>query len=329
MVSVAQSSRRCVLLLLFCTRSIFPISFFTLALAALTAPKNVALPAADINKSILILPATISTLSVEKSSSVSLSYSTFSSPARTPQTLPKLPFKTDSNAKSSTSETSVQLINPGPHRDVANSPITSKNIHLFGKEVSPSPYSGHCRHTFFYPVQPLKQISWLPSNPCKHLNLSHKATAPFSHKHSQSPHTKSCLYPLSTGKVHLQLAKTSKTQSPLPPASLSPLSNSTSPQSLSPLPVSPLSAALTKTTLPALSKTSPLLPYNTTSSSLEATTPRLAPAHLPHTVGPLFEHQPFIVTWNIPDLVCKRYNVSLDTSAFKGVATPAKVRVKR
>lgn len=322
MVSVAQSSRRCVLLLLFRTRSIFPISFFTLALAALTAPKTVALPAADINKSILILPATISTLSVEKSSSVSQSYSTFSSPARTPQTLSKLPFKTDSNAKSST-------------LDVANLPITSKNIHLFGKEVSPSPYSGHCCHTFFYPVQPLKLISWLPSNPCKHLNLSHKATAPFSHKHSQSPHTKSCLYPLSTGKVHLQLAKTSKTQSPLPPASLSPLSNSTSPQSalkkrLAPLPVSPLSAALTfKTTLPALSKTSPLLPYNTTSSSPEATTPRLAPAHLPHTVGPLFEHQPFIVTWNIPDLVCKRYNVSLDTSAFKGVATPAKVRVKR
>uniref|UniRef100_A0A672JM61 Hyaluronidase n=1 Tax=Salarias fasciatus TaxID=181472 RepID=A0A672JM61_SALFA len=40
---------------------------------------------------------------------------------------------------------------------------------------------------------------------------------------------------------------------------------------------------------------------------------------------PLFEHHPFIVTWNIPDLVCNRYNVSLDTSVFKGVATPAKV----
>ncbi|KAF3705074.1 Hyaluronidase PH-20 [Channa argus] len=46
---------------------------------------------------------------------------------------------------------------------------------------------------------------------------------------------------------------------------------------------------------------------------------------LPHTTGPLFEHQPFIVTWNIPDQVCKRYNISLDTSPFKGVATPAKV----
>ncbi|CAB1419004.1 unnamed protein product [Pleuronectes platessa] len=41
--------------------------------------------------------------------------------------------------------------------------------------------------------------------------------------------------------------------------------------------------------------------------------------------GPLFKHQPFTVSWNIPDLVCNRYNISLDTSAFKGVATPAKV----
>uniref|UniRef100_UPI003AAB6CEB hyaluronidase-1-like n=1 Tax=Centroberyx gerrardi TaxID=166262 RepID=UPI003AAB6CEB len=40
---------------------------------------------------------------------------------------------------------------------------------------------------------------------------------------------------------------------------------------------------------------------------------------------PLFEHQPFIVSWNIPDLVCNRYKISLDTSPFKGVATPAKV----
>ncbi|AWO98026.1 putative hyaluronidase PH-20-like [Scophthalmus maximus] len=30
-------------------------------------------------------------------------------------------------------------------------------------------------------------------------------------------------------------------------------------------------------------------------------------------------------SWNIPDLVCNRYNISLDTSPFKGVATPAKV----
>ncbi|XP_076010537.1 hyaluronidase-5-like [Genypterus blacodes] len=49
------------------------------------------------------------------------------------------------------------------------------------------------------------------------------------------------------------------------------------------------------------------------------------PPSLPHTAAPLFEDQPFIVSWNIPDLVCNRYNISLDTSPFKGVATPAKV----
>ncbi|XP_070710325.1 hyaluronidase PH-20-like [Pempheris klunzingeri] len=49
------------------------------------------------------------------------------------------------------------------------------------------------------------------------------------------------------------------------------------------------------------------------------------PPSLPQTTGPLFEHQPFIVSWNIPDLVCNRNNISLDTSPFKGVATPAKV----
>ncbi|XP_024233224.1 hyaluronidase PH-20-like [Oncorhynchus tshawytscha] len=35
--------------------------------------------------------------------------------------------------------------------------------------------------------------------------------------------------------------------------------------------------------------------------------------------------KPFIVTWNIPKLVCNRYNISLDTSPYRGVATPAKV----
>uniref|UniRef100_A0A8C9YDH9 Hyaluronidase n=1 Tax=Sander lucioperca TaxID=283035 RepID=A0A8C9YDH9_SANLU len=52
----------------------------------------------------------------------------------------------------------------------------------------------------------------------------------------------------------------------------------------------------------------------------------LPPPPLPHTTGPMFEHQPFIVSWNIPDLVCNRFNITLDSSPFKGVATPAKVR---
>ncbi|GLD63073.1 hyaluronidase PH-20-like protein [Lates japonicus] len=61
-------------------------------------------------------------------------------------------------------------------------------------------------------------------------------------------------------------------------------------------------------------------------ASLEETRPRPPPPQsLRHTTGPLFEHQPFIVSWNIPDLVCNRYKISLDTSPFKGVATPAKV----
>uniref|UniRef100_A0A4W5L404 Hyaluronidase n=1 Tax=Hucho hucho TaxID=62062 RepID=A0A4W5L404_9TELE len=44
------------------------------------------------------------------------------------------------------------------------------------------------------------------------------------------------------------------------------------------------------------------------------------------TVPPLPKtSHPFIVTWNIPKLVCNRYNISLDTSPYRGVATPAKV----
>uniref|UniRef100_A0A3Q0SFR9 Hyaluronidase n=1 Tax=Amphilophus citrinellus TaxID=61819 RepID=A0A3Q0SFR9_AMPCI len=331
MVSVAQKSRGCVPLLLFFTRSIFPFSFFA-ALAALTAPIATTLPVADVNKSILILPATISTLSVQKSPTVSPSQTYFSSPASTSRSLSKLPLKADSNPESSASETSVPLCNPASHRDVPTSPSTSKKIHLPGKKVSASLFSGHCHHTSFYPFQPLKQISWLPSDPCKHLNLSYKTIKPLSHKNLQSPQTKSCLYPVSAQKVHLQPANPPKPQSPFSPAPLFLLSNSTLvpslPQSalknlLSPLSVSSLSAALTlKTTPPALSKKSQLPPYKTTSSPPEVTTSRLAPAHLPHATGPLFEHQPFTVTWNIPDLVCNRYNISLDTSPFKGVATP-------
>ncbi|KAI3366784.1 hypothetical protein L3Q82_009448, partial [Scortum barcoo] len=51
----------------------------------------------------------------------------------------------------------------------------------------------------------------------------------------------------------------------------------------------------------------------------------IPPPSLPHATAPLFKHQPFFVSWNIPDEVCKRHNISLDTSPFKGVATPAKV----
>ncbi|XP_072529549.1 hyaluronidase PH-20-like [Salminus brasiliensis] len=46
---------------------------------------------------------------------------------------------------------------------------------------------------------------------------------------------------------------------------------------------------------------------------------------MPSTAPPLFNGHPFVVTWNIPDLVCKRHNISLDTSPFHGVSNPAKV----
>ncbi|KAL7882364.1 hypothetical protein SRHO_G00000220 [Serrasalmus rhombeus] len=46
---------------------------------------------------------------------------------------------------------------------------------------------------------------------------------------------------------------------------------------------------------------------------------------LPSTASPLFDGQPFMVIWNIPDLVCNRHNISLDTSSFHSVNNPAKV----
>ncbi|KAM9846049.1 hyaluronidase PH-20-like [Aulostomus maculatus] len=80
--------------------------------------------------------------------------------------------------------------------------------------------------------------------------------------------------------------------------------------------------ALTFNTSPSpLAKTLPSFPPEATRFQ----PPRLPPSSLPQTTSPLFEHHPFTVTWNIPNLVCNRHNISLDTSPFKGVATPAKV----
>ncbi|XP_062300212.1 hyaluronidase PH-20-like [Scomber scombrus] len=69
-------------------------------------------------------------------------------------------------------------------------------------------------------------------------------------------------------------------------------------------------------------KTPPAPPVATNSHQPQLPPP---PPPLPHTTGPLFENHPFIVSWNIPDRVCNRHNILLDTSPFKGVATPAKV----
>ncbi|XP_029902294.1 hyaluronidase PH-20-like [Myripristis murdjan] len=50
-----------------------------------------------------------------------------------------------------------------------------------------------------------------------------------------------------------------------------------------------------------------------------------APQNITHGSPHIYKIRSPSSCWNIPDLVCKRYNISLDTSPFKGVATPAKV----
>lgn len=45
----------------------------------------------------------------------------------------------------------------------------------------------------------------------------------------------------------------------------------------------------------------------------------------PPTEPPIFDGEPFIVSWNIPNLTCNRYNITLNTSPYRGVSNPAKV----
>uniref|UniRef100_A0A3B4TT58 Hyaluronidase n=1 Tax=Seriola dumerili TaxID=41447 RepID=A0A3B4TT58_SERDU len=141
------------------------------------------------------------------------------------------------------------------------------------------------------------------------------------------------LYPASSKKRPPQPSKphppvSSASNSTLPPKVL-PSSNSSN-KLLSP--VSTLSSPtrffslISKTSPTPRAKISPIPLLKTSPPPSEGTNfrqprpPRLR--SIPHTTGPLFEHQPFIVSWNIPGLVCNRYNISLDTSPFKGVATP-------
>ncbi|XP_051978478.1 hyaluronidase PH-20-like [Xyrauchen texanus] len=49
----------------------------------------------------------------------------------------------------------------------------------------------------------------------------------------------------------------------------------------------------------------------------------IALALLPPTSPPIFKNTPFAVIWNAPTDVCKRLEISLDTSAFQAVTTPA------
>ncbi|KAK5896134.1 hypothetical protein CgunFtcFv8_009768 [Champsocephalus gunnari] len=107
----------------------------------------------------------------------------------------------------------------------------------------------------------------------------------------------------------------------------SPLSQSSSTQHPSTVSTSFLSASFftTQTSPPPFAKTSPKILTSPPEAASSRRTKPLLPPPLPHTTVPLFQHQPFIVSWNIPDRVCKRYNISMDTSPFKGMATPAKV----
>uniref|UniRef100_A0A8C9TYX3 Hyaluronidase n=1 Tax=Scleropages formosus TaxID=113540 RepID=A0A8C9TYX3_SCLFO len=45
----------------------------------------------------------------------------------------------------------------------------------------------------------------------------------------------------------------------------------------------------------------------------------------PPTASPLFHGYPFVVIWNMPTPVCKIHNITLDTSPFQAVTTPASV----
>ncbi|XP_071359029.1 hyaluronidase PH-20-like isoform X2 [Trachinotus anak] len=341
MVSVTQKSGSFVLLLLSLTPSILPpLPFFftvitasvwpALALAALRTPKAVTPPVGDTNKSTLVLPATISnafTYSEIKTSSTSKLSSNYFS----------LATITTSSARlmSSTSTVSVSLFDQTSPRDVLRTSPTASTKAVspwFGKKASLSPCSPHCRPVPHCLLRPLKQNSRLPPHPCKRLTLSLKTMEPPSHKNLQSPLSKMSLNPVSSKKVpepQSPLLSTSNSTLPrkgLPPSNppnkrLSAASASSS--------LTTFSSLMSKTSPPPLAKISPIPLLKTSPPPSEGTSfrqPGLPPLRsLPHTTGPLFEHQPFIVSWNIPDLVCNRYNIFLDTSPFKGVATPAKV----
>lgn len=324
MVSVIQKSRSCVLLLLSLTPSIFP-PLSTSILPALTISVWPALSSSVMTTERAMTPlvgsTNISTISnaptIRKSSTSTVS----------PMSSSKASFATmyPSKSMSATSKTSVVLFYQTSHRDhLVSSPPAATKPPQFGLKASLS-----TDPVRFHPVShlPLKQlapdISRLQPHPCKRLKLSLKTIGPPQ-------------YPVSSEKRPLHAAKlfppSNKTLLPKSlPSSCRPQTASRklpSPVSTSSFSTALLSLAST-TSPPPLAKTSPIPLLETLTSPPEAAASRqsgpLPPPSLPHTTGPLFEHQPFIVSWNIPDLVCNRYNISLDTSPFKGVATPAKV----
>lgn len=312
MVSVTQKSRSCVLLL-FSLISVRPV----LSLSVLRTAEGMTPPVINPNMS---LSVTFTTPSILKSSTSTI----------TPMSM----FKTSvtalypSKSVSTSSTMPVPLFNQTSATDLLiTSPKASKSVFFqFGKKGSLSPNPVQCPYISGPTLQFLKQI--FPNIP-RLLPHSCKCQTPFKymlHNKFPSPWPKICLYPYSlhpakplrftnTPLHHEKLIFPSQTASPSPPTT-SPVAFLSLPSETSPPPFAKISHN------PTL-KTSSAPPVATNSHQ-----PQLPPAPppLPHTAGPLFENQPFIVSWNIPDLVCNRHKILLDTSPFKGVATPAKVR---
>ncbi|XP_058481713.1 hyaluronidase PH-20-like [Solea solea] len=181
-------------------------------------------------------------------------------------------------------------------------PLTDQTPHRAAHQTSTKSVSHPVSHACL-----LQQIKHFPkSRPdlCKHLTLKTVASPP--QKHLRSHLSKAPLPPHSA-------------KPPKPRSATSSLLSKHSPLSNSSLEL--LTSSFLKT---VETKPSPVPLLKPSTDRTSARQPGLLQS-LPQTVAPLFEHHPFIVTWNIPDLVCNKYNISLDTSLFKGVATPAKV----
>uniref|UniRef100_A0A8C5NDP6 Hyaluronidase n=1 Tax=Gouania willdenowi TaxID=441366 RepID=A0A8C5NDP6_GOUWI len=150
----------------------------------------------------------------------------------------------------------------------------------------------------------------------KHEISSHKPSLPRLHKTHKPPLSKKSPSPLYSTQLSPfeSLHTTVSSFSPSNKGLLSLSFANTSPKPLFPLPTS---SPHTSAILSSL-----------TSGGSQPTQPAHTATRIPfppQTTHPLFDHHPFIVTWNIPDLVCNRHNIPLDTSPFRGVTTPAKV----
>ncbi|XP_044041435.1 hyaluronidase PH-20-like [Siniperca chuatsi] len=297
MVSVTQKSRSCVLLLLSLTPSIFP-------------PLSISiLPALIIS----VWPVlSLSDLTTPPAGNISTVSNAFTTPAI---------LKSPTSTISTTSSSKASIITLYPSKSTS----ATSTVSLFDQ----TSYRGlHISS----PSAATKTFT--PQYPCKLLTISQKTIGLPLHKNLARHLSK--MTPVSAEKLPLHTAKqfppTNSTSLPKSLPSSSP-PQTASHKCRSPVPTSSFSTAFStltsKTSPPPPAKTSPIPLPKTSTSPSEAAASRqpgpLPPPSLPHTTGPLFEHQPFIVSWNIPDLVCNRYNISLDTSPFKGVTTPAKV----